>query len=108
MAHPLPADNARTEEGPPMLRRIAPLLLILPLVAGCAGTAKLTQKSQERLASGDHWKAWQFATRALDKEPGNPAARRAATAAGASIADEWLRPIHATPALDSIKAAQAL
>jgi len=89
-----------------MFRRIGPMLAAVVLVAGCAGTAKLTQKSEEKLASGDHWKAWQFATRALDKEPGNPAARNAATAAGASIAEEWQRRIHALAALDSVDAAE--
>jgi len=82
------------------------MLAVLALVAGCAGTAKLTQKSEEKLASGDHWKAWQFATRALDKEPGNPAARSAATAAAASIGDEWQRRIHALAAVDSLDAAE--
>jgi hypothetical protein len=89
-----------------MFRRIAPLLAVLVLAAGCAGTAKLTQKSEEKLASGDHWKAWQLATRALDREPGNPGARNAATAAGASIAEEWQRRIQATAALDSVDAAE--
>ncbi len=88
-----------------MIRRIAPLIAAVVLVAGCAGTAKLTQKSEEKLASGDHWKAWQFATRALDKEPGNPSARQAATAAAASIGEEWQRRIRATAELDSVDAA---
>lgn len=89
-----------------MFRRIAPLIAALALLAGCASTAKLTEKSEEKLASGDHWKAWQFATRALDKQPGNPAAREAATAAAASIGAEWQRKIRASAALDSIDAAE--
>ena len=76
-----------------MIRRFAPLAVALALVSGCASTAKLTQKSEEKLANGDHWKAWQLATRALDREPGNPSARNAATAAGNSICEEWIRKI---------------
>jgi hypothetical protein len=89
-----------------MLRRIAPLVPALLLVIGCAGPAKLTQRSGEKLAQGDVWKAWQLATRALDKSPGNPQAREAATAAGAAIAQDWERRIHALADLDSVRAAE--
>src|SRR4029453_984106 len=47
----------------------------------------------------------QLAVRALDKEPGNPRARAAATAAGAAIAQEWERKIHALADADSVNAA---
>jgi len=89
-----------------MIRRFAPLVVALALVSGCASTARLTQHSQEKLASGDHWKAWQLATRALDREPGNPSARNAATAAGNSICEEWIRKIHASASVDSLDAAE--
>ena len=89
-----------------MLRRLAPALLATMFVIGCAGTSKLSEKSEKELASGDAWRAWQLATRALDKEPGNPRARAAATAAGASIAAEWQRRIRALAELDSIDAAE--
>src|SRR5258705_654466 len=88
-----------------MFRRLAPVLLVIALVIGCAGTSKLSEKSEEKLAGGDAWRAWQLATRALDKEPGNPRARAAATAAGASIAQDWQRRIHALAEVDSLKAA---
>jgi hypothetical protein len=88
-----------------MLRRIAPILFLLSLVIGCAGSSKLSQKSEEKLAGGDAWRAWQLATRALDKEPGNPRARTAATAAGASIAQDWQRRIRALAEVDSLNAA---
>jgi len=89
-----------------MIRKLALPALVLALVSGCASTASLTQHSQEKLAAGDHWKAWQLATRALDREPGNPKAREAATAAGNSIGEEWIRKIHATAGLDSLQAAE--
>ena len=89
-----------------MFRRLAPVLVLIALVAGCAGTAKLSEKSEKKLASGDAWNAWQLATRALDKEPGNPRARAAATAAGASIAEDWQRRIRALAEVDSLGAAE--
>ena len=88
-----------------MLRRFVPFLVACLVAAGCAGTAKLTEKSEEKLASGDAWKAWNLAVRALDKEPGNPRARNAATAAGASIVQEWQRQIRALCEVDTMKAA---
>jgi hypothetical protein len=89
-----------------MLRRIVPVLLALTVAVGCASSSKLSKKSEERLAGGDAWRAWKFATKALDKEPGNPRAQAAATAAGASIAQEWQRRIHALAETDSLRAAE--
>ncbi len=90
-----------------MLRRLAPALLAIMFVIGCAaGTSKLSEKSEKELASGDAWRAWQLATRGLDKEPGNPRARAAATAAGTSIVQEWQRRIRALAEVDSTEAAE--
>ena len=89
-----------------MLRRLVPILLALSFLIGCSGPSKLTERSEEKLAKGDAWRAWQLATRALDKEPGNPRAREAATAAGASIAEEWQRQIRALAETDSMRAAE--
>ncbi|HTK70258.1 MAG TPA: hypothetical protein VL857_10670 [Candidatus Eisenbacteria bacterium] len=88
-----------------MYRSIVALLIAVSLAAGCAGSAKLSKKSEEKLASGDAWKAWQLATRALDKEPGNPRAQAAATKAGTAIVQDWQRKIRAYAELDSAKAA---
>lgn len=89
-----------------MLRRIVLITIATLLMVGCASTGKLTEKSQKKLAGGDAWSAWNLATRALDKEPGNPRAREAATAAGASIVEEWQRKIRATAQVDSMGAAE--
>ena len=88
-----------------MLRKFVPPIAALLVLAGCAGSAKLTQQSQQKLAAGDVWRAWQLATHALDKEPGNPSARDAATAAGGAIAQDWERRIRALAAVDSMQAA---
>jgi hypothetical protein len=88
-----------------MLRRLAAVVMVLALASGCAGSSKLSQKSEEKLAKGDAWRAWQLAVRALEKEPGNPRARAAATAAGTSIVEEWQREIRALAQTDSLRAA---
>lgn len=92
-----------------MLRRTLPAIVLCALVvglSGCAGPTKLAEKSQQKLASGDMWRAWQLATRALDREPLNPNARQAAAAAGGAIADDWQRRIAALAAVDSVRAAE--
>ena len=89
-----------------MSRRVMFALLAAALVAGCAGPTKLAEKSQQKLSSGDIWRAWQLATRALDREPMNPKAKEAAAAAGRVIADDWQRRIHALSPIDSVQAAE--
>jgi hypothetical protein len=89
-----------------MMRRLSSVLLASLLAFGCAGPAKLAQRSQSKLAAGDHWRAWELATRALDKAPANREARAAAAAAAASIAQEWQRRIGAVAETDSLAAAE--
>jgi hypothetical protein len=89
-----------------MLRKLTPFVLVLPLVLGCAGPTKLAERSEEKLAGGQAWRAWGLATRALDKDPGNARARAAAAAAAGAIADEWQRRIHAQAGADSVAAAE--
>jgi hypothetical protein len=89
-----------------MTRRILSALLLAALASGCAGPTRLAEKSQQKLAGGDMWRAWQLATRALDREPMNPRARDAAANAGRVIADDWQRRIHALAPLDSLRAAE--
>lgn len=89
-----------------MLRRIAPAALALLVVIGCAGPSKLAQRSEEKLAGGENGRAWELATRALDKEPGNARARAAATAAGNAMAREWEQRIHTLAQSDSLAAAE--
>ena len=89
-----------------MVRRFAPALLALTLVAGCGGPARLTEKSEHRLAEGDHWQAWRLATRALEQAPANSRAQAAARAAANSIAEDWQRRIVALAETDSLAAAE--
>ncbi len=71
-------------------------------VFGCAGPAKLAQRSQERLDKGEYGRAG-FA---LNKEPGNASARAAAAEAGNAMARDWERRIHALAQSDSLAAAE--
>jgi hypothetical protein len=84
------------------------VLIVLAAVSGfgCAGPAKLTEKSEGKLAEGDMWKAWELATRALDKAPGNPRAREAAAAAASMISQDWQRHVTALADVDSMDAAE--
>ncbi|MGH7729718.1 MAG: hypothetical protein ACRENJ_00525 [Candidatus Eiseniibacteriota bacterium] len=89
-----------------MTRKLAPALLALSLVSACAGPTKLAERSESRLAGGDHWQAWTLATRALDKAPANQRARLAAAAAAASISQDWQRRVRALAGADSLAAAE--
>src|SRR5215468_11111644 len=99
------AEN-RTTKGGPMTRSIVTAIVLGGLALGCAGPAKLAEKSENRLAKGDSWHAWELATRALDKAPGNTRAREAARAAATSLATDWQRRVHALADVDSLQAAE--
>src|SRR5260221_97514 len=102
---PLPITGGRRKL--PMRRWMTTFCVLAVVSAiGCAGPDKLAQKSQNKLAEGDVWKAWELATRALDKAPANPQAREAAAAAAASISEDWQRRITALAAVDSSAAAE--
>jgi len=90
------------------MHRLMTTLCVLAAVAGvgCAGPAKLAERSEGKLAEGDVWKAWNLATRALDKAPANARARDAAASAAAVIADDWQRRITSLAAVDSMAAAE--
>ena len=89
-----------------MLRRIAPVVPALLLLIGCAGPAKLAEKSEQMLAGGQNGRAWELAIRALDKDPGNVRARAAARAAGNAMARDWEQRIDALAQSDSMAAAE--
>src|SRR5215510_6136958 len=103
---PAPAENG-SKGGLLMLRRIAPAApALLLLMMGCAGPAKLAEKSEQMLAGGQNGRAWELAIRALDKDPGNTRARAAAAAAGNAMAREWEQRIHVLAQSDSMAAAE--
>jgi len=90
------------------MHRLMTTVCVLVALAGvgCAGPAKLAEKSEGKLAEGDVWKAWNLATRALDKAPANARAQEAAASAAEVIAADWQRRITALAAVDSLAAAE--
>ena len=89
-----------------MDRRSIVLVAALALMTGCAGPNKLAERSEQKLTGGDHWRAWELASRALQKEPSNVRARHAASAAATVIAQDWRKRIRALADVDSVLAAE--
>lgn len=89
-----------------MSRRFALAALALVFVFGCAGPAKLAQKSQEKLDRGEYGRAWDLAVRALQKDAGNAQARATASQAGNAMARDWEQRIRALASSDSLAAAE--
>ncbi len=89
-----------------MLRRTTAVLLAAFVVSGCAGSAKLARQSEVKLAGGENGRAWQLATRALDKDPGNTRARATAATAGNLMARQWEYRIHTLAQSDSVASAE--
>jgi hypothetical protein len=88
-----------------MPRRLLAALVLPLLLTGCAGSAKLAQRGEEKLANGENGRAWDLAIRALKKDPGNVRARAVAASAGNSMARDWELRIQALAASDSVAAA---
>jgi hypothetical protein len=86
--------------------RFAPSALALLILVGCAGPSKLAERSEQQLAGGENQRAWELATHALNRDPGNARARAAATAAGNSIARDWEQRIAGLAPSDSMAAAE--
>uniref|UniRef100_A0A832I0Y7 Tetratricopeptide repeat protein n=1 Tax=Eiseniibacteriota bacterium TaxID=2212470 RepID=A0A832I0Y7_UNCEI len=87
--------------------RMAGRWLLLPLVLtlSCAAPSELARRSERSLAAGDPHRAFELAARALDKEPGNAAARAAAAGAWRAIAADHERRIRALADADTVAAA---
>lgn len=89
-----------------MRRQILPATVALLFVFGCAGSSKLAQRGEEKLATGENGRAWDLAVRSLRKDPGNVRARSVANAAGNAMARDWEARIRALAASDSLAAAE--
>ena len=87
----------------------APLLLtsilLAALAVSCASTAELARRSDHALAAGNDRAAWQWAERAMRKEPQSPVARAAMNAAAARVVPDWAQRVRALAASDTIAAA---
>lgn len=89
-----------------MPRRLVPALLALLVLTGCAGSSRLAQRGEEKLASGENGRAWDLAIRSLRKDPGNTRARAVANTAGNAMARDWEQRIRALALSDSLAAAE--
>src|SRR6185503_3539695 len=82
------------------------LLALAALIGGCAGPNTLVRKSREAYDSGNDRKAYDFARRAMDKEPQLASAREAYRAAATRVATNWKERIRNLATADSLDAAR--
>ena len=89
-------------------RKLLPLLAVALgfLALSCASTSELARRSSAALAKDDDTRAWQWAERAMKKDPQSPVARDAMTAAAAVVVPDWERRIRALAGSDTVGAAR--
>jgi len=85
-------------------RHLAWLPILLTL--SCAAPSELVRRSGVSLAAGDAARAFDWARRALDKEPANPAARAAATDAATVLVGDAKSRIRNLAEVDTVSAAR--
>ena len=92
-----------------VIRRASPLgLVLLGLLAlSCASSNQLARKSEESLNSGQISRAYEFARKALDKDPLNDVARANMAAAAAQMSTDWKGRVRTLAANDSLQGAEA-
>lgn len=88
---------------PRTARWLVPLAL---LTLSCAAPSELARRGETALSEGDPQRAFDLATKALDRQPGNAQARATAAAAAQAITADWQRRIRAVAAADSVVAAE--
>jgi hypothetical protein len=88
-----------------MTRRVA-LVVIAVALSSCAGPAELARLSQNALDRGDEAKAYQFARKAMDRNPDLPAARTAYTNVALRLNDGWKAGVRNLAVVDSLGAAR--
>src|SRR5262245_15206890 len=72
----------------------------------CASSSELTRRSDESLKAGHTMRAYDWARRALDKDPKNDQARAHMTEAATQLSADWKRRIRAIAATDTLTAAE--
>ncbi len=92
-----------------MMLRFTRFASLLPLITllSCASTNELVRRSESSLDSGNMDRAYDWARRALDREPGNPRAREIMTVAAGSIMGERKARISSLATVDTVAAARA-
>lgn len=77
------------------------------LAISCASSNKLAQRSEESLKAGQTSHAYEWARRALDKDPRNDKARASMTEAAAQMTADWKQRVRTLAANDSLQGAEA-
>jgi hypothetical protein len=84
----------------------AVLLVLVPLISlSCAAPAELARRSQTSLEKGDAQEAFDLARKALNREPGNEAARQALEAAAQVRANDYVWRVRNIAQVDTVAAA---
>src|SRR5437773_827396 len=86
--------------------RLAALLSIVTLLS-CASTSELVRRGEVALDAGNMDKAYDWARRALDHEPGNARARGIMTTAAGSLMGERKAEVQRLAEMDTVAAARA-
>lgn len=73
---------------PSRISRLCGIALVAGLLLSCASANRLSRRSELALAAGDLRGAYEHARRAIEKEPANPRARAAYTAAAIRLVDD--------------------
>lgn len=85
------------------------LLLLIALIAGaCASSRELARRSAVALQGGDAKKAYEWAKKALDKDPGNTQARAGMHEAVQMVAGDWKVRVRNLAEHDTVVAAREL
>ena len=97
----------RAPQTGPTIRRAgrAGIVLVALLAASCASSNRLAQRSEESMRSGQVSHAYEWARRALDKDPRNDKARADMTAAASVMSADWKQRVRNLAASDSLQAA---
>jgi hypothetical protein len=85
----------------------AGVVMLAALTVSCASSNKLAQRSEDSLRSGQASHAFEYARRALDKDPRNDKARADMTAAATVMATDWKHRVRNLAAGDSLQGADA-
>ena len=91
------------------MSRFARLATLVPLVTllSCASTSELVRRGDSALEAGNAERAFDWARRALEREPGNPQAREIMTAAATSLMSERKVAVIHLAEVDTLAAARA-
>ena len=104
-ASALLARNARLHAR--RLGALVGLVFLALLTLSCASSNQLSRRSEESMKAGQTTRAYDWARRALDKDPMNDQARANMTAAATVMSADWKLRVRTLAANDSLQGAEA-